>query len=135
MVTPGSAGVGGTHRCRRALRCWTFCEPRLVEMFEQPHVADRIERDPAGEHKPVRAGQAQEMIDHMDHRILEHQLRRGRLVETIFGVGPMMDVLDPQHGVRIPELIGFERLSENRDQRRMVGIVIRDRSTSWPSHG
>ena len=22
MVTPGSPGVGGTHRCRRALRCW-----------------------------------------------------------------------------------------------------------------
>ena len=122
MVTPGSPGVGGTHRCRRALRCWAFCEPRLVEMLQQPHVADRIQRHPAGEHQPVGAGYAQEMIDHVDHRILEHQLRRGGLVEAILGVGPMMDVFDPQHGVGIPELIGLQRLAENLDQRRMVGI-------------
>ena len=82
-------------------------EPGFVEMFEQPHVADRVQRDAAGQHQPVRAGRAQQMIDHMDHGVLEHQLGRGGLVEAIRGVGPMLDVLDPQHRVGIPQLIRF----------------------------
>ena len=75
-------------------------------MFEQPHIADRVQRHAAGQHQPGRAGRAQQMIDDMDHGVLEHQLRRGRLVEAILGVGPVMDVLDAQHRVGIPELSG-----------------------------
>ena len=123
MVTPGSPGVGGTHRCRRALRCCDVRKPCLVEMFEQPHVADRVQRHAARQHQPVRAGRAQEMIHDMDHRILEHQLRRRGLVETILCVGPVMDVLDAQHRVGIPELIRPERLAENVDQRGLVGMI------------
>ena len=135
MVTPGSPGTGGTHRCRRALRCCALREPRLVEMFEQPHVADRVQRHAAGQHQPVRAGCAQQMIDDMDHRVLEHQLRRGRLVEAVLGVGAVMDILDAQHRVGIPELVGLERLAEDVDQRGLVGIDRTGRSTSWPSRG
>ena len=62
-------------------------EPGLVEMFEQPHVADRVQRHAAGQHQPVRAGRAQQMIDDMDHGVLEHQLRRGGLVEAILVSG------------------------------------------------
>ena len=91
-------------------------------MFEQAHVADRIQRDAAGQHQPVCAGGAQQMIHHMDHRVLEHQLRRGRLVEAILGVRPVMDVLDPQHRVGIPELIGFQGFAEDIDQRGLVGM-------------
>ena len=69
------------------------------------------------------AGRAQQMIDDMDHGVLEHQLRRGRLVEAILGVGPVMDVLDAQHGVGIPELVGLERFAEDVDQRGLVGMI------------
>ena len=31
-------------------------EPRFVEMLEQPHIADRVQRHAAGEHQPVGAG-------------------------------------------------------------------------------
>ena len=123
MVTPGSPGTGGTHRCRRVLRCWCFGEPGLVEMFEQPHVADRVQRHAAGQHQPVRARGAQQMIDDMDHRVLEHQLRRGGLVEAVLGIGPVMDVLDPQHRVGIPELVRLERFAEYFDQRLLVGMI------------
>ena len=81
-------------------------EPGLVEMFEQPHIGDRVQRHAAGQHQPVRAGDAQEMIDHMDHGVLQHQLRRRRLVETVLRVGPVLDVLDAQHRIGIPQLIG-----------------------------
>ena len=100
------------------------CKPGFVEMLQEPHVADGIQRHAAREHQPVGACRAQQMIDHMDHRVLEHQLRRGRLVEPFAGVGPVMDVLDAQYRVGIPELIGFQRLAENLDQRRKVGIVM-----------
>ena len=82
-------------------------EPGFVEMFQQPHIADRVQRHAAGQHQPVRAGRAQQMVHHMDHRILEHQLRCGCLVEPVPGIGPVMDVLDAQHGVRIPQLFGL----------------------------
>ena len=94
-------------------------------MFEQPHVADRVQRHAAGQHQPAGAGCAQQMIDDMDHGVLEHQLRRGRLVEAILGVGPVLDVLDAQHRVGIPELIGFQRLAEDVDQRALVGMIER----------
>ena len=84
-----------------------LCEPCFIEMFEQPHVADRVQRHAARQHQPACAGSPQQVIHHMNHGILEHQLRRGRLVETILGVGPVLDVLDAQHGIGIPELIGF----------------------------
>ena len=71
----------------------------------------------------VRAGQAQKMIHHMDDGVLEHQLRCGCLVETILCVGPVMDVLDAQHGVGIPELIRPERLAEDFDQCGLVGMI------------
>ena len=100
-------------------------EPRFVEMFEQAHVADRVQRHAAGQHQPVGAGGAQQMIDDMDHRILEHQLRRRRLVETILGVRPMVDVLDAQHRVRIPQLIGFQGLAEKFEQRALVRVFER----------
>ena len=69
-------------------------------MFEQPHVAERVQRHAAGQHQPVAAGGAEQMIDDMDHGVFEHQLRRRRLVEAILGVGPVLDVLDAQHRVR-----------------------------------
>jgi len=78
-------------------------------MFEQPHVADRVQRHAARQHQPVGAGQAQEMIDHVDHGVLEHQLRGGGLVKAVLGVGPVVDILDPQHRVGIPELVGPQR--------------------------
>src|SRR5271170_5076107 len=59
----------------------------------------------------------------MDHRILENQLRRGCLVEAILGVGTVLDILDPQHGVGIPELSGLERFTKNIDQRALVRMV------------
>ena len=77
-------------------------EPCLIEMFEQPHVADRVQRDAAGQHQPVCAGRAQEVIDDMDHRVFQHQLRRGGLVEAVLGVGAVLDVLDAEHRIRIP---------------------------------
>ena len=88
-------------------------------MLEQPHVAERIQRHAAGQHQPVGAGHAQQMIDDMDHGVLEHQLRRRGLVEAVLGVGPVMDILDPQYRVRIPELLRLERFAENLDQRRV----------------
>ena len=98
-------------------------EPRFIEMFEQPHIADRVQRDAAGQHQPVGAGGAQQMIDDMDHGVLEHQLRRGRLVETILRIGPVMDVLDAQHSVRVPELVGPERFAENFGKRLLVRMI------------
>ncbi len=41
-------------KTRLALLC--VLEPGFVEMFEQPHVAERIQRHTAGEYQPVRAG-------------------------------------------------------------------------------
>ncbi len=64
------------------------------------------------------------MIDDMDHGVLEHELRRRGLVEAVPGVGPVMDILDPQYRVRIPQLLRLERFAENLDQRRVIGIVI-----------
>ena len=122
----GDAGVAGRRRhpqMQAGLALLRARKPRLVEMFEQPHVADRVQRHAAGQHQPAGAGRAQQMIDHMDHRVLEHQLRRRGLVEAILGVGPVMDVLDAQHRVGIPELIGLERLAEDVDQRRLVGMI------------
>ena len=92
-------------------------------MLQQPHVADRVQRDAAGQHQTAGARGAQQMIDDMDHRVLEHQLRRGGLVEAIPGVGAVMDVLDAQHRIGIPQLLGLERLAENFDQRGLVGII------------
>ena len=89
------------------MRCWFCLEPGLVKVFEQPHVADRVQRHAAGQHQTVCAGCAQQMIHDVDHGILEHQLRGGRLVEPVLGVGPVLDILDAQHRVGIPELLGF----------------------------
>ena len=63
------------------------------------------------------AGCAQQMVDDMDQRVLEHELGRRGLVEAIPGVGPVMDILDPQHRIGIPQLLGLERLAEDLDQR------------------
>ena len=76
-------------------------EPRFVKMLEQAHVADRVQSDAARQHQPMRTGRAQQMIDDMNHRVFQHQLRGSRLVEAILGVGAVLDVLDAQHGVRI----------------------------------
>ena len=100
-------------------------EPGLVEMFEQPHIADRVQRHAAGQHQPAGARGAQQMIDDMDHRVLEHQLGRGGLVEAVFGVGAVMDVLDAQHRIRIPELVRPERFAEYFGQRLLVGMIER----------
>ena len=135
MVTPGSPGVGGIHRCRRALRPCALREPCLVEMLQQPHVAERVQRHAAGEHQPMRAGLAQQVIDDVDHRVFEHELRRCGLVEAILRVRPMLDVLDAQHGVGIPQLVGLERFAENVDQRLLVGMRRTGRNTSCPWRG
>ena len=108
------------------------CKPCLVEMLQQPHVGQRIQGDAAGQHQTAGAGGAQQMVDDMDQRVLEHQLRRGGLVEAIPGVGAMMDILDAQHRIGIPQLFGLERLAQDFDQRGMVGILDRDRSTNCP---
>ena len=47
------------------------------------------------------------MVNHMHHRIFEQELRRGRLVEAILRVWPMVDVFNAQNRIRIPELIWF----------------------------
>ena len=104
----GDAGIAGHRRhpqMQAGLAPLVFLEPRLVEMFEQPHIADRVQRDATGQHQAMCAGRAQQMIHDMDHRILEHQLRRGRLVEPVLCVGPVLDVLDAQHRVGIPQLL------------------------------
>ena len=124
----GDAGIAGHRRhpqMQARVALLRLGEPRLVEMFEQPHVADRVQRHAAGQHQPVGAGHAQQMIDDMDHRVLEHQLRRGGLVEAVLGVGAVMDVLDAQHRIGIPELVRLERLAEDVDQRRLVGMIER----------
>ena len=72
------------------------------------------------------------MIDDMDHRILEHQLRRRRLVETILRVRPMVDILDAQHRVRIPQLIGFQGFAEEFEQRASCKDDRTGRTASWP---
>ena len=101
-------------------------------MFEQAHVADRVERHAAGQHQAVRAGRAEQMIHHMDHRVLEHELGGGGLVEAILRVGPMLDVLDAEHGIGIPELIGPQRLAEDVDQRLPCRDAGKGRRTSSP---
>ena len=122
----GDAGIAGHRRhpqMQARLALLVLREPGLIEMLEQPHVADRVQRHAAGQHQPARAGDAQQVIDDMDHGVLEHQLRRGGLVEAVLGVGPVMDVLDAQHRVGIPELLGLERLAEDIDQRLLVGMI------------
>src|SRR6185312_7482183 len=37
--------------------------------------------------------------------------------------GPMVDILDAQHRVGVPELFGHQRLAEYLDERGLVGIV------------
>ena len=130
------AGIAGHRRhpqMQPRFSSLVLFEPGLVEMLEQPHVADRVQRDAAGQYQPVRAGRAQEMVDDMDHRVFQHQLRRSRLVETILGIGAVLDVLDAQHRIRIPQLLRLERLAEDVDQRRRVGIVRGIDRTSSPS--
>ena len=68
---------------KRAVALLGLRKPCLVEMFEHPHVADRVQRHAAGQHQPVGAGYAQQMIGHVDHGVFEHELGRGRLVQTI----------------------------------------------------
>jgi len=68
----------------------------------------------------------------MDHRVLEHQLRRRRLVETILGVRAMVDVLDTQHRVRIPQLIGFKGSPRSSSSGRFVRLFERVATASWP---
>ena len=92
-------------------------------MFEQLHVADRVQRDAAGQHQAIGAGGAQQMIHHMDHRVLEHELGRGGLVEAILRVRAVLDVLDAQHGIGIPELRRLQRLADDVDQCAMIGIL------------
>ena len=110
----GDAGIAGDRRhpqMQARVALLGFGEPGLIEMFEQPHIADRVQRDAAGQHQPAGARDAQQVIDDMDHGVLEHQLRRGSLVEAVLGIGAVMDVLDPQHRVRIPELVRPERFA------------------------
>ncbi len=98
-------------------------KPCLVEMLQQPHVGQRIQGDAAGQHQAACAGAAQQMVDDMDQRVLEHELRRGGLVEAILRIGAMMDILHAQHRIRIPQLFGLERLAQDFDQRGMVRIL------------
>ena len=122
----GDAGIAGHRRhpqMQARVALLRLGEPGLVEMFEQPHVADRVQRHAAGQHQPAGARDAQQMIDDMDHGVLEHQLGRGGLVEAILGVGAVMDVLDAQHRIRIPELVRPERFAEDLGQRLLVGMI------------
>ena len=94
----GDAGIAGHRRhpeMQTFLAASRLGEPGLIEMFEQPHVADGVECDTAGQHHPVGAGRAQQVIHDVDHGILEHELCGRRLVEAILRIGAMLDVLDP----------------------------------------
>src|SRR5437870_3972859 len=50
---------------------------------------------------------------------------RGGLVEPVPCVGSMVYVLDAQHRVGIPELVGLQRFADDVDQRRLVGMLER----------
>ena len=122
----GDAGIAGDRRhpqMQARVALLRLGEPGLIEMFEQPHIADRVQRHAAGQHQPAGARGAQQMIDDMDHGVLEHQLGRGGLVEAVPGIGAVMDVLDPQHRIRIPELVRLERFAEYLGERLLVGMI------------
>ena len=97
-----------------------FGEPCFIEMFEQSHTGQGVERDSARQDQFVRACHAQQMIDRMDQRILKHQLRRRRLVETILRIRPMLNILDTQHG---------------SDATTRVLIETSDGTTTWMTVG
>ena len=101
----GDAGIAGDRPHRQLqsrVALLRVGEPGIIEMFEQPTIPTAFSATPPVRHQPTSAGGAQQMIDDMDHRVLEHQLGRGGLVEAVSGVGTVMDVLDPQHRIRIP---------------------------------
>ncbi len=94
-----------------------------VEMLQQPHVAERVERDAAGEHQPVAAGGADKVIDDVHQCVLEHHLGRRRLVEPLLRIFLVLDVFDAQYRVRIPHVLRCERLPENADEFGGIGFA------------
>ena len=94
----------------------------LVEMLEEPHAGDGVERGAAGQHQLVAAGQADQMVDDVNERILEHHLGGGGLVEPFLGVLLVADIFDAQHRVGIPHILERDRLAEDADQILGVGL-------------
>ena len=94
----------------------------LVEMLEQPHAGDGVERGAAGQHQLVAAGYADQMVDDVDQRILEHHLGGGGLVEPFLGVLLVADVLDAEHRVGIPHVLERNRLAQDADQ--ILGVRL-----------
>ncbi len=63
------------------------------------------------------------MVDDMHERVLEHHLRRRRLVEAALRILAVRDVLDAQHRVRVPHVFLRDRLAENLLERGGVGLA------------
>ena len=95
----------------------------FVELLQQTHVAERIQSDAAGQHQPVAAVRADEMVDDVHQRIFEHHLRRRRLVEPLLRILAVLDVFDAQHRVRVPHVLEPDRLAQDADQLSGVRMM------------
>ena len=94
-----------------------------VETVEHAHIAERVEPDAAGEDQPVDASRADDVLDHVEQRILEHELRRGCLVDALLRRRAVSDIVDAEHGVGIPHVLECDRRAENACERGRIGIV------------
>ena len=61
------------------------------------------------------------MIDNVNERVFEYHLRGRGLIESLLCVLPVLDVLDAQNGVRIPQVARRDRFAEDTGKRRRVG--------------
>ncbi len=95
----------------------------LVEVLKQTHIAERVEPDAAGQHQFVAAGCDDQMRDDVHERVLEHHLRGGGNVEARLRRLPVRDVLDAQHGVRVPHVGKRDRLADDCLERFGIGFT------------
>ena len=123
MVTPVSFGVGGTHRCSRPGRPISRRNQLSSKCSSSRMLASALSPRPPVKTKTVALRGLDVVREHVHQRVLEHHLRRRRLVEAILRVVLVLDVLDAQHRVRIPHVLVCDRLAEDADQRRLVRLV------------
>ena len=125
MVTPGSLGTGGTHRCSRAFRCCASANQASSKCSSSRILPTAFSATPpvsTSRVAPVARNRWSTtwIMASSNTSCVAAALSRRSLVSA-----PVMDVLDAQHRVGIPQLLRLERCAEDVGQRWLVRVVKR----------